>query len=46
VKGMVVKPSVMYNFLAPNGLYFLHVYGTGASEANTIAHSFRIATPS
>ena len=46
VKGMVVKPSVMYNFLAPNALYFLYVYGTSASEASTIARSFRISARS
>jgi hypothetical protein len=46
VKGMVVKPSNLYYFLAPNALYFLYVYGTSASEANTIAHSLRISAPS
>jgi hypothetical protein len=42
VKGVPVKPQVHYYFLAPNALYFMYVYGTSASEANTIAHSFRI----
>ena len=46
VKGLVVRPSVMYNFLAPNALYFLYVYGTSTSEANTIARSFKIFAPS
>lgn len=46
VKGIVVEPSNLYYFLAPNALYFLYVYGTSASEANTIAHSLRISAPS
>lgn len=46
VTGLTVKPQVQYYFFAPNAVYFMYVYGTSASEANTIARSLRISATS